>query len=717
VIPNLAYPVIIAAIALTGYFSGLLPALICAAWSFIAVQVFFLHPIGRFIFDTSTLVWFAMIMLVAFVIGWLQERLRTTVRTLQATKNQLDIILNAVEDGISVQDKDAQYAYVNPASAKLLGFKSVQAMMSLTPEEAARLIKVFDETGQLIVSIDQLPYMFALRHNRTAEKIVQYKAPELGVDRWLHIKSSPVLDSSGTANQVVNVFRDVTHIREESAALEHERQQSEKRLRDTLDNLVGLAGMLAPDGKLLEANRNALESANLRLEEIVGQPFVEAYWWTYSEDIQTRVRDSITRAAKGEMVHHEVQMRLGENKFALFDFILAPICDEHNEVVSLVFSAFDVSAHKEGQQKIRQLALLLELQRERLEDILNSAPVMVWESEGSSPTNQRLVFLNHFGEKMLGYSLDDWNSEPGWMFMIIHPDDVDYAKQKLEEMFKADHLEPFQFRFVAKTGQIVLVESRMTSLRDKTEQLVGARGVFMDVTARSRIEDELRRSNEELEQFAYVASHDLQEPLRMVTSYLQLLEQRYSERLDDDAREFIQYAVDGAARMKKLITGLLAYSRVQANREQFRSVNMNDVVQRALSNLNAKIKEVKATIHTDDLPVIHGNDTMLVQLVQNLLSNAIKFKHNERDLEIKITVERRRTEWLFAIRDNGIGIDPKYSDRIFIIFQRLHSRSKYSGTGIGLALCKKVVERHQGRIWVASEPEVGSTFFFTLPVQ
>jgi len=224
---------------------------------------------------------------------------------------------------------------------------------------------------------------------------------------------------------------------------------------------------------------------------------------------------------------------------------------------------------------------------------------------------------------------------------------------------------------------------------------------------------ELGRSNADLQQFAYVASHDLQEPLRMVSSYTQLLARRYKGRLDADADEFIAFAVDGANRMQRLIQDLLAYSRVSTGGQQFEPTSVGIALNHALGNLVSAVKESGALITHDPLPAVMGDEKQLVQLFQNLLSNALKFS-GEQPPRIHISAKPSAAGWLFSIHDNGIGIDPQYADRIFVIFQRLHTRAEYPGTGIGLAICKKIVERHGGRIWVESEPGKGATFYFTL---
>jgi light-regulated signal transduction histidine kinase (bacteriophytochrome) len=224
---------------------------------------------------------------------------------------------------------------------------------------------------------------------------------------------------------------------------------------------------------------------------------------------------------------------------------------------------------------------------------------------------------------------------------------------------------------------------------------------------------ELKRSNEELEQFAYVASHDLQEPLRMVASYTQLLERRYGDKLDDNAREFIAFAVDGARRMQALIDALLQYSRVGSRAGEMAQVDLNEVLDAARINLTVAIEEAQAEVIADKLPSVVADQTQMIQLFQNLIGNAIKFRGEQRPcVHVSATPESGRVH--VVVKDNGIGIDPRYANRIFMVFQRLHTQAEYPGTGIGLALCRKIVERHGGAIWVESEPGKGAAFHFTL---
>jgi light-regulated signal transduction histidine kinase (bacteriophytochrome) len=269
------------------------------------------------------------------------------------------------------------------------------------------------------------------------------------------------------------------------------------------------------------------------------------------------------------------------------------------------------------------------------------------------------------------------------------------------------------------------MEARMQTVFNELGEPIGTTGVLMDVTQRREAElalaeyaRELRRSNSELEQFAYIASHDLQEPLRMVTSYLQLIETRYAPKLDDTAREFINFAVDGGNRMKRLIQDLLTYSRVNRERTEPKTVDMHSVMNTVLDNLKMTIAEKNAIVEVEtELPMVQANEMQMVQLMQNLVGNALKFCHEDKPPHVRIGAVRSGNEMIFSVADNCIGIEAQYLERIFVIFQRLHSREQYEGTGIGLAICRKIVETYGGRIWAESTPGEGATFFFTMPVR
>jgi len=283
-----------------------------------------------------------------------------------------------------------------------------------------------------------------------------------------------------------------------------------------------------------------------------------------------------------------------------------------------------------------------------------------------------------------------------------------------------------EFPLLTKDGR--QIPFYYNSLASEYEGVPAVMGMGFDVTDRKKIEQELLISNQhleqkatelknsysELERFAYIVSHDLQEPLRMVSSFLKLLQQKYKTQLDETADKYIHFAVDGAERMKQLITDLLEYSRTGTSKDVAANTNMNEVVGDVLNVLENLIQEQEAIVQVGSLPILpQTSKIQMFQLIQNLLSNALKY-HSEKRPVIKINAVEKADQWLFSVEDNGIGIEPKFSDKIFIIFQRLHNKNEFSGTGIGLSICKKIVEKHGGKIWVESTLGNGSTFYFSI---
>lgn len=837
----------VVAVVIAAWHGGFWPGLVCGALSILLIDYFLIEPRLVLYAAPSDLLRFATVLAVAALLSWLQDQRNRTERSLRDVKGELEVILNTVSDGITAKDTSGKLVFANAAAAALTD----RAPEELVPGTTlfSRLQdehKLTDEEDRTI-SEGTLPYHRVFATGRPAEATFGLRSANGGT-RWIQLKSAPVFDRAGKVRLAVNVLHDIT----EKRRIDILRRESEERVRRILDNLSAFVGIMTPDGVLIEANRSALQAANLKPEDVLGKPFDQTYWWAYDADIQAQLRDAIQRAATGEVVRYDVPVRLSPEVRITIDFMLAPVFDRMGRVEYLIPSGIDVTARNALTEQIRQyqhrlesilnsipgvvfegfggnqpmnfisahaedilgytqaevlaeggdfwkriihaddfepaiqratelweaqetrpipfrcyrkdgelihaeaylggitdlqgqpagvcgivldvserrrqeaeitrLNTLLNYQRQRLTTIISNVPGIVFEGSGSGDGGpQRMDFVSPFIEKMLGYSAEDCMQDPEFWQKVIVPEDWESTLKRTSELFAGGGDGTVQFRCTTRDGRLVHVEAHSSILNDSKGRPIGAVGVMMDITERRQIEEaiaeyaeDLRRSNEELEQFAYVASHDLQEPLRMVTSYLQLIEQRYGERLDGDAREFIGYAVDGASRMKTLINDLLAYSRIQRSQAEFEPVALESVLEQARYNLQLSIEDTGAVITHDPLPEIQANPLQMTQLFQNLIGNALKFR-DDRTPEIHIGVKRERGYWHFSVKDNGIGIESEYLERIFLIFQRLHGRQEYPGTGIGLAICKKIVDKHGGQIYAESTPGEGTTFHFTIP--
>lgn len=300
-------------------------------------------------------------------------------------------------------------------------------------------------------------------------------------------------------------------------------------------------------------------------------------------------------------------------------------------------------------------------------------------------------------------------------------DEHDLARKGYQEVFAKGFVKDYALTIHSMSGKKRNVLYNATLYKDAAKNIIGIFAAARDITERQQAEeeakkyaDDLVRSNQELQQFAYIASHDLQEPLRVISSYLQLIERRYKDKLDQDANEFIAFAVDGAERLQKMINDLLIYSRVDTRGNPFVETDVNTVVKQAIKNIKLSIEENHAVITYQKLPSLIADEEQLITVFQNLLSNAIKFHSPDLAPKIQIRAQKKDVEWIFSVHDNGIGIDPQYFDKLFIIFKRLVGK-EYPGSGIGLVVCKRIIERHGGRIWVESELGKGASFYFTIP--
>ena len=438
--------------------------------------------------------------------------------------------------------------------------------------------------------------------------------------------------------------------------------------------------------------------------------------WEVSPEYQPDGRPSDEKAK--EMI--ETAMREGSNFFEWThkrldgeDFpatvLLARM--ESGGQAMLQATVRDITARKRAEEAVGR-------ERDRAEQYLNIAEVML----ATIDVDEKITLINKRGCEILGYAEGELIGE-NWFDTLVPRrarDEVRGVFRKLMDGRIAS-VEYYENPLLRKDGEERIISFHNTVVRDGRGRITRTLLSAEDITDRKRAEealaekaDALQRSNAELQEFAYVASHDLQEPLRMVSSYVQLLEKRYADALDDDAHEFIGYAVDGAKRMQALINDLLRYSRVGTKGKPFAPTDCEAVLEDVLSNLEVVVTESGARVTHDPLPQVMADEAQLGRLLQNLIGNAVKYR-GEAPPNVHVSAEQTGGGWQFAVRDNGIGIEPQYHERIFAVFQRLHARGEYEGTGIGLAVARKIVERHGGRIWIESEPGTGSTFYFTIP--
>jgi PAS domain S-box-containing protein len=388
---------------------------------------------------------------------------------------------------------------------------------------------------------------------------------------------------------------------------------------------------------------------------------------------------------------------------------LSPL--ENAEGTLITAAIRDISVRRAADEHLAQM-------ESRYRGLLEAAPdAMVVVDQGG-----KIVLLNLQAEKQFAYSRDELvgqrvtNIIPEGFAERLIADGTRSAAEALAQQIGTG----IELTGRRKDGSDFPIEIMLSPLENAEGTLITA--AIRNITERKQSEvrlvntvGELKRSNDELQQFAYVASHDLQEPLRMVASYTQLLSQRYKGRLDSDADEFIAYAVDGSNRMQALIRDLLTYSRAGTNGKALQQISSSNALKEALTNLRATIGESGAIVTQGSLPAVTMDETQLTQVFQNLVGNAVKYRTAEAP-RVHVSAESNGSrEWTFSVKDNGLGIDPQYFQRIFVIFQRLHGREEFKGTGIGLSICKKIVERLGGKIWVESQPEKGSTFYFSLP--
>lgn len=627
-----------------------------------------------------------------------REKIALTLLELTQLQNA---ILNSANYTIISTDSDGTIKTFNRAAEQLLGYSLEEVVGKVTiaiihePLEVAQRAEVLSQ--ELGVKIEPgIQVLFTLPCREIADE-----------NEWTYIRKDgsrfPVLlsvtalfDSSGNINGFLGIGQDIS-----------DRKQAEKELRDltnAMQNTVEGISLLDIEGRYVKVNRAYAHKCGYEPEQMLG---MEWQLTVHPGDVEMMLSAYQEMLISGKV---EVEARGVRKNRSFFykQLTMVKSCDAQG-----IFNGHHCFMKDITERKLTETAL--QESEFKYRQIVELAEEGIWVIDRNGLTN----YVNHAMARMLGYSELEMFGRPLFEFM-----------DKSEKEKALDHIErrkqgigdQHEFKFKSKDGKDIWTHMSTSPVMDSQDNLLSCCALVYNITSRKEAEqqmlqltEDLKRSNEELEQFAYVASHDLQEPLRAVTSYTQLLAQRYQGNLDDRADKYINYIVDGATRMQQLINDLLAYSRLGTRGQEFEQADCNAVVKQTMCNLQIAIAETKAVITCDAMPTVMADEFQLVQLFQNLVANSIKFCRQDIPL-IHIAACRQESEWVFSVRDNGIGIDPQYADRIFIIFQRLHGRRQYSGTGIGLAMCKRIVERHGGRIWVESQEGKGATFYFTIPI-
>ena len=519
---------------------------------------------------------------------------------------------------------------------------------------------------------------------------------------WARLEATRAEDADGTLLCRVTVS-DITErkIAEEKVAF------SEALLNATLDSIPDIIGIQNPDHTIVRYNHAGYKFLNLAPEKVHGRRCYELIGRKIPCD------ECATEKSLNTKKLEQIEKHLPEYGVYL-DCRSNPVLNDNGEVEFIVEQLQDITERK----RVEEVLAESEQRFRRVSELITD---FAYSCRKSPDRPYKIDWLTGAVEKITGYTTDEISDLTCWRPLVVE-DDLPLFDHDVVGLTPGEWARSY-IRIRKKDGEIVWLASFAECF---TDQHIPAYhriyGACRDITERKRAEqalvkksEDLARSNADLAQFAYVASHDLQEPLRTITRFVQLLEKRYQGKLDQDADEFIGFVVSGTKRMQQIINDLLAYSRVNTSREPPNIMKIEDAIQRAMQNIKYVLEDTRGTIIYGEMPSIIADEPQMTQLFQNMIGNALKF-HGEEAPRVEISAARKENDWIFSVRDNGIGIDPQYKDRIFEIFQRLHTCEEYAGTGIGLAIAKKIVERHEGHIWVESQPGKGSTFNFTLPV-
>jgi len=524
---------------------------------------------------------------------------------------------------------------------------------------------------------------------------------------WYSIKGNPVLDQERNIAGVCLTIDNIT-----------ERKNAEEKLWESEAHLTE-AQRLAKMGSWnfnLKADQLTWSEELYNVFGTDKQTFRETHGSFIdlidAEDREFALQISSHTQQTGEpfTIEYHITTPKGENR--IIQEYGYGVKDENGIVTRLFGTAQDITERKNAEVQIKK-------QKEQYDELVKNIPVGIFKFRMKTDGKMTFDYVSPRVCKMIGIKEEDAYRDIMSAFKVVDTDDFGRLMKLIEESFFTKQ------NFLWEGSAIINDQLKWMKIESSPKVIEDGDilwdGVIIDLTERKKAEEkikkyaeELESSNTELEQFAYIASHDLQEPLRMVSSFLQLLVKKYKGQLDDTAEGYINFAVDGAGRMKILIQALLMYSRVGNNKEAFTTVDLNEVALYATKVIEEDIKKNQAVITVSPLPVITANNSLISQLFINLITNAIKYCSDTKP-EIEVGYSEDKRNYTIFVKDNGIGIDPKFFDKIFVIFQRLHNKDEYSGTGIGLAICKKIAEIHKGKLWVESEVGKGSTFYFSIP--
>ena len=480
-----------------------------------------------------------------------------------------------------------------------------------------------------------------------------------------------------------------------------ELQDNVNRLRSTVD--------LSPDtitvhreGRLLFINKAGLTLFGAESEDqLVGLTIKDLLHYSYWEKVSQRLENMVKYMKQVPVI--DVTIKRLDGLYTDVSVASTPVL--YHSIPHVITILRDISDRKKNEEIKSQLASIVLNSSDAIYAMTLSGQIESW-----NPGAEKLYGISQ--REAIGRNIE----------IVVPPEKSGELQNLLDKVSKGDRIESFETKRQRKDKSILDVSLTISPIVEESGLITGASAISRDITFKKQVEEELRRyaeelalSNEELYVFSYAASHDLQEPLRSIQNFIETLNKKYKKRLGHEIEEQINSAEDGVTRMYRLITDFLMYSRVGTERAAKEEVDCNLVVKDALANLEVSVKESKAQIKQFTLPKIWGNSIQMTQVFQNLIANSIKYQGESKPL-IEISAEKKNGMWQFAVKDNGIGIEQWFSERIFIVFQKLHDHRKYPGSGIGLALCKRVVEKHGGKIWFESEVGKGTTFFFTLPI-